>query len=122
VRIDRSRLIAAMFDHPEVAVAVWWNALQREAILRERITAIGRRSAYARVAHLLCEISQRGSEAVTKTDDTRQNQGRTVLPGMLSERICQIQPGRETLSARDHHPLGAPASGPSKLLKEVWPA
>ena len=58
-RIDRGRLIAAMFDHPIVAVGLWWNALQREAILRERITAIGRRDAYARVAHLLCEMFER---------------------------------------------------------------
>ena len=42
-----------------VALHLWWNALQREAILRERITAIGRRGAYARVAHLLCEIFER---------------------------------------------------------------
>jgi CRP-like cAMP-binding protein len=48
-----------MFAHPQVAVALWWNALQREAILRERITAIGRRDAYARVAHLLCEMFER---------------------------------------------------------------
>jgi CRP-like cAMP-binding protein len=59
VRIDRDRLIAAMFDHPQVAVALWWNALQREAVLRERITAIGRRDAYERVAHLLCEMFER---------------------------------------------------------------
>ena len=58
-RIDRKRLIAEMFDHPHVTVALWWNALQREAILRERITAIGRRDAYARVAHLLCEMFER---------------------------------------------------------------
>ena len=58
-RIDRDRLIAEMFDHPHVTVALWWNALQREAILRERITAIGRRDAYARVAHLLCEMFER---------------------------------------------------------------
>jgi CRP-like cAMP-binding protein len=48
-----------MFDHPHVTVALWWNALQREAILRERITAIGRRDAYERVAHLLCEMFER---------------------------------------------------------------
>jgi CRP-like cAMP-binding protein len=58
-RIDRDRLIAEMFDHPHVTVALWWNALQREAILRERITAIGHRDAYARVAHLLCEMFER---------------------------------------------------------------
>jgi CRP-like cAMP-binding protein len=57
--IDRGRLTAEMFDHPQVTVALWWNALQREAILRERITAIGRRDAYARVAHLLCEMFER---------------------------------------------------------------
>ena len=40
-RIDRDRLIAEIVDHPHVTLALWWNALQREAILRERITAIG---------------------------------------------------------------------------------
>ena len=48
-----------IFDHPQVTVALWWNALQREAVLRERITAIGRREAYARVTHLLCEMFER---------------------------------------------------------------
>jgi CRP-like cAMP-binding protein len=57
--IDRDRLIAEMMDHPHVAFALWWNALQRAAILRERVTAIGRRDAYARVAHLLCEMFER---------------------------------------------------------------
>jgi len=57
--IDRDRLIAEMLDHPNVAFALWWNALQRAAILRERITAIGRRDAFARVAHLLCEMFER---------------------------------------------------------------
>ena len=41
-RIDRDRLIGEIIDHPNVTIALWWNALQREAILRERITAIGR--------------------------------------------------------------------------------
>jgi CRP-like cAMP-binding protein len=57
--INRDRLMAEIIDHPRVAVALWWNALQRAAILRERITAMGRRDAYARVAHLLCEIYER---------------------------------------------------------------
>jgi CRP-like cAMP-binding protein len=57
--INRDRLIVEMTDHPCVAVALRWNELQREAILRERITAIGRRDAYARVAHLLCKMFER---------------------------------------------------------------
>ncbi len=57
--IDRHRLIQEITDYPHVSVALWWSSLQRGAILRERITAIGRRDAYARVAHLLCEIFER---------------------------------------------------------------
>lgn len=58
-RLDRQRLIEELADHPLVSVALWWNSLQERAILRERITSIGRRDAYARVAHLLCEMYER---------------------------------------------------------------
>jgi len=57
--INRDRLIVEIIEHPHVVVALWWNALQRAAILRERITSIGRRGAYARIAHLLCEMYER---------------------------------------------------------------
>jgi hypothetical protein len=36
--------------------ALWWSALQQNAINRERIVALGRRSARGRVAYLLCEL------------------------------------------------------------------
>ena len=58
-RIDRDRLIAEIIERPHVSVALWWSSLQRAGILRERITAIGRRDAYERVAHLLCEMYER---------------------------------------------------------------
>jgi CRP-like cAMP-binding protein len=58
-RIDRDQLIAEIIDRPHLSVALWWSSLQRAGILRERITAIGRRDAYARVAHLLCEMFER---------------------------------------------------------------
>jgi CRP-like cAMP-binding protein len=57
--IDRNRLITEIVDHPHVSVALWWSSLQRAGILRERITAVGRRDAYERVAHLLCEMYER---------------------------------------------------------------
>ena len=57
--IDRDRLIAEIIERPYVSVALWWSSLQRAGILRERITAIGRRDAYERVAHLLCEMFER---------------------------------------------------------------
>ncbi len=58
-RLDRERLLTEIVDRPYVTLALWWSALQEEAILRERIAAIGRRDAYARIAHLLCEIFER---------------------------------------------------------------
>jgi CRP-like cAMP-binding protein len=44
------------YNHPRIAAALWWSALQEEAILRERIVALGRRDARGRVAYLLCEL------------------------------------------------------------------
>jgi CRP-like cAMP-binding protein len=58
-RIDRERLIGELLEHPHLGVALWWSSLQERAILRERITTIGRRDAYARVAHLVCEMFER---------------------------------------------------------------
>ena len=43
----------------------------------------------------------------SKPVDVRRDQGRTGLSGVLSQRIRQIQYGRESLSAVDHHPLSA---------------
>jgi len=42
--------------HPRVSVALWWSSMQQEAILRERIVALGRRDAVGRVAYILCEL------------------------------------------------------------------
>ena len=41
---------------PRIATALWWSGQQEEAILRERIVALGRRDARGRVAYLLCEL------------------------------------------------------------------
>lgn len=57
--IARDRLTGELTDHPRVADAFARSALQRLAILRERITSLGRRDAFARVAHLLCELFER---------------------------------------------------------------
>ena len=40
---------------PRIARAIWKDTLIDAAIFREWMTSIGRRSAYARIAHLLCE-------------------------------------------------------------------
>lgn len=41
--------------HPRIARALWKDTLVDAAIFREWMTSIGRRPAYARVAHLVCE-------------------------------------------------------------------
>jgi CRP-like cAMP-binding protein len=53
--ISRARVFELFERHPRIGAALWWSALQEEAINRERIVALGRRSARGRVAYLMCE-------------------------------------------------------------------
>jgi CRP-like cAMP-binding protein len=39
-----------LFHRPGIALAFWWNTLQDEGVLRERIIDEGRRDAYSRIA------------------------------------------------------------------------
>lgn len=49
-----------VFSKPnKLGLALWWAALQEEAILREQIVRNGRRDAGERVAHLLLELHRR---------------------------------------------------------------
>jgi CRP-like cAMP-binding protein len=54
--IGREAVINIVTNHPRIGAALWWSTLQEEAMLRERIVALGRRSARGRVAYLLCEL------------------------------------------------------------------
>jgi CRP-like cAMP-binding protein len=54
--ISRDTVFDLFEYHPRIGAALWWNALQEDAINRERIVALGRRSALGRVAYLLCEL------------------------------------------------------------------
>jgi CRP-like cAMP-binding protein len=54
--IGREAAIDIIANHPRIGAALWWSVMQEEAMLRERIVALGRRSARGRVAYLLCEI------------------------------------------------------------------
>ncbi|MGE5723275.1 MAG: Crp/Fnr family transcriptional regulator, partial [Sphingomonadales bacterium] len=42
-------------DHPRIAQALYWDELVKIAIQREWTVNLGQRSAYERIAHLLCE-------------------------------------------------------------------
>src|SRR6267378_4740807 len=54
--ISRATVFDLFEHHPRIGAALWWSALRQEAINRERIVALGRRSARGRVAYLLCEL------------------------------------------------------------------
>lgn len=57
VSVDTIRRIA--FDRPAIGMAMWYETLVEGSIFREWIVNIGRRSARARIAHLLCELALR---------------------------------------------------------------
>ena len=49
-------LLGLMDRHPRVARALWANMVADDAILREWVVSLGRRTAYERMAHLFCEV------------------------------------------------------------------
>lgn len=54
--ISPEALLDLMQRERRIAAAMWWSNVQDEAMLRERIVALGRRNAHGRIAYLLCEL------------------------------------------------------------------
>ncbi|MBE9603586.1 Crp/Fnr family transcriptional regulator [Acetobacteraceae bacterium H6797] len=54
--ITRSTLEEVVLNHPRVAQGLWWETLVNIAIQREWTVNLGQRSAFERMAHLLCEL------------------------------------------------------------------
>jgi CRP-like cAMP-binding protein len=54
--ISRDDVLDMAVQHPRISAGLWWSTMQEEAMLRERIVALGRRDAVGRVAYLLCEL------------------------------------------------------------------
>ena len=65
--ISRESMMNVFAHRPRISAALWWSALQEEAMLRERIVSLGRRDARGRIAYLLCELLWRHA-AVGLTD------------------------------------------------------
>ena len=57
-------------EYPRIARAIWKDTLVDAAIFREWMASIGRRSAYQRIAHLMCEMVVK-FHAVGLADDHR---------------------------------------------------
>lgn len=59
--VSRDALTSLMQRQPKLAQAFWRATLVDEAVLRAWVINLGRRDAYARVAHLICELHARMS-------------------------------------------------------------
>lgn len=56
--ISRAQMTRLM-ERPRIARALWWSGLVDEAVLRSWIVNLGRRDAFERVGHLICEMHAR---------------------------------------------------------------
>jgi CRP-like cAMP-binding protein len=54
--ISPEAMMETFAHRPRISAALWWSSLQEQAMLRERIVALGRRDARGRIAYLLCEL------------------------------------------------------------------
>jgi CRP-like cAMP-binding protein len=54
-RINHTRIDALTSENSRIVRAMWWSALVDQAVLREWVLNVGRRDAFGRVGHLLCE-------------------------------------------------------------------
>jgi CRP-like cAMP-binding protein len=57
--IDSRAIDRLTLENSRIARALWWSTLVDEGVLRNWVVNNGRRDAYARIAHLLCEMHAR---------------------------------------------------------------
>ncbi|WP_210528748.1 Crp/Fnr family transcriptional regulator [Rubellimicrobium arenae] len=55
-QISREAFEDITLAHPRLLQALWWDSLVNMAIQREWLVNLGQRTAFERIAHLLCEI------------------------------------------------------------------
>ena len=69
IGLDADALQELVLNRPNVARAMWIDALVDSSIYREWVTNVGRRPARARIAHVLCESSLRMDAARIARDN-----------------------------------------------------
>jgi CRP-like cAMP-binding protein len=57
--LDAAALDRATGENARLARALWWSTLVDEGVLRQWVVNVGRRDAFERIAHLLCELHAR---------------------------------------------------------------
>ena len=68
-RIKADDFLRTVANNSRLASSFWWAAIQEEAILREQIVRVGRRSAVERVAHLILELNRRLAAGTGRLED-----------------------------------------------------
>jgi CRP-like cAMP-binding protein len=61
--LPRQAIVELAFSRPQVGKLMWFDTLVEASIAREWMASIGRRDAYTRIAHLLCEFALRLEKA-----------------------------------------------------------
>ena len=69
-RIDQAQIAALTSENSRIVRAMWWSTLVDQSILREWVLNVGRRDAFERVGHLLCEMHFR-MQRVGLVEDNR---------------------------------------------------
>ena len=73
-RINEDQIATLTSENSRIIRAMWWSTLVDQSILREWVLNVGRRNAYERLSHLLCELHFR-MKRVGLVED-----GRLALP------------------------------------------
>jgi len=68
--VDSKAMDRVTAESTRISRALWWSTLVDEGVLRNWIVNNGRRDAYARIAHLLCELHAR-MEMIGLVEDHR---------------------------------------------------
>lgn len=67
--VPAERLRALALDRPNIARALWRDALIDSSVFREWVLNVGRRDARTRIAHMLCELAARALAAGAARED-----------------------------------------------------
>ena len=68
-RINQAQIAALTSENSRIVRAMWWSTLVDQAILREWVLNVGRRDAFERIGHLLCEMHFRMMRVGLVEDD-----------------------------------------------------
>lgn len=71
--VAHDKMRALTEKRPELTRALWWATLVDEGVLRAWIVNMGRRDAYERIAHLMCELHVQATSTAKKHPGERRN-------------------------------------------------